>query len=1386
MKRIYQGRVSKVEICKTGANGKLEEDWEELQNWEEVLWEHHVLFQDAVNYYVIALLALSTDPDSHAYKTLNQISSKDENGDQSSDGVWERFRRKGEWRIGMRESVGKYLCPNKKEPTLKNCLKAALNGNTTEPEILNLALQELLEICEGDSAIQKKGREMLPRFCRKSYNGSFPKSRASLDRIQNEKKLRETLCLLQSNEEIREFAMEVELSWVVNLAQGKEPHVGEQSRKRLIKSVEHFLQVFGGNAKTKMGDKVFTFLKESKCAEEMLQDIKSKIKALDSAQFPVIHRNVSSNVDRSEGLLLFKYFPSEFTKGLLEISFPPEEQGKTEDSIEDPFLRFGDDPILLARQERGYVFPGFTSTSEDAGEMNWIEFDIHAFKEALKALHQVDQKTEERDKQRKVLEYRLACMENRAKWKHKGEEEVEGPPILRGDPRVERLEAILKTELAEEYEATEGQSTAYGLQPRTIRGFHELREKWNKTKSDGDALLKLLRDYQTANPELVGSIRLYEELLKEENWIIWQIPSEETISQWRQDSNIPKDAHFADDPLQALTEKNLLERDIERLKEPIRFTPADPVFSRRQFYFSDVCKFTHRGEFKHVPNRLAVIVPVAMKTGETIERKTIRISYSAPRLLRDQLRSNENEKLSQAPFLQPMMEGLGLEFELHQKKMETHAVSLMPEMQCDGEKRFLLNFPIELDTEKLQGALGKSEIWDKQFANYNKKRFYLHWPETIKDKDRQSEHWWWKSLQHFKVLGVDLGQRDAFGYAVQDCRSNYTFRNRTGKVKPSRVFGKIQTENSEEIWSAALIEQGLFRLPGEDAKQLTESGFKEEKSGKKGRMSTVEEWHKALSLCQDLEVEPSEWLGVDSRRYSFPELNDKLLIVFRRAQSKLARLQRLSWQIRDENNQQDALKEIEESEDLLNLLNQSGTSDPDIIFHELEKALNERKEKLPILLCKLANLILPLRGRKWEWVTHPSSSESHILRQTEPGTDTHRKRIMGQRGLSMGRIEQLEELRRRAQALNRALMHKAGKKPKFGRSTKGAESPDPCPEILEKLDHLKEQRVNQIAHNILALALGVRLKVPSKDKDLRKQKDIHGEYEKFREPVDFIVLEDLSRYLSSQGRSRHENSRLMKWCHRAILDKLKELAEPYGIPILETNAAYSSRFSSKSGGVGFRGVELNPSHKEKWPWKRALETASDPLALQKLQATKRREVINIQQLFHKLDQLNQGRKGSKPRTLFAPLPGGPLFFTSKGEVMQADVNAAANLVLRAVAQPNCHEILSRIRSQQKGDKLQVRRDTKREQARWQEEYEITETKEVASQDTKQSNMPNLFVDLDKVSKYDKLTIQDHEQLPVATSRGIFGSLRDKEWEIINKLNQKRINRFEDNDEGEIT
>src|SRR5690606_18252654 len=135
--------------------------------------------------------------------------------------------------------------------------------------------------------------------------------------------------------------------------------------------------------------------------------------------------------------------------------------------------------------------------------------------------------------------------------------------------------------------------------------------------------------------------------------------------------------------------------------------------------------------------------------------------------------------------------------------------------------------------------------------------------------------------------------------------------------------------------------------------------------------------------------------------------------------------------------------------------------------------------------------------------------KNYCLRQTPLKSDPRPKLLAGQRGLSFQRITQLENLRQRCQSLNRALQHVHGKQ-----LERKKDLPDPCPDLLDRLDNLKKQRVNQTAHLILAQALGVRLKPHTSDAATRAKRDIHGEYERIpgRQPVDFIVIENLKYY----------------------------------------------------------------------------------------------------------------------------------------------------------------------------------------------------------------------------------------------------------------------------------
>lgn len=1354
LNRIYQGRVGKVEIPK----GK--DEWVELEEGQSALWQHHELFQDATNYYLLALLALAQDPANPATSIRKRIADP-----ASEHQVWTSFPRHGRKRQGMRNSVVKYLPLNKAEPSLEECFSAVLDGNVESREVLDLALQELLEECDGDGAIQQEGRSMFPRFCSPSYKGDFPRSAAAQDKKAAKEWLPAFLYAADTASNLEMVRRRLKFELFANRDLTGRVLDAVESRKRMNEMLGWLAERHAGLATEK----------------ERLQKI---IAALpDSFNLPAWRGgsvNKEALQERFYAWLIFEHVESSpVTFTVLRNSFPaPNEKRKNVDDAatrERPSARLSDDPIKLARGARGYVFRAFTSLpcwgADDPNLPAWKEFDVAAFKEALKALHQVESKGKEREKERERLLQRHAFMRGALKvWKGASELEEKEPEVLAGDPRIERLEALLKTDLADEYEMSEGEKVEYGLQPRTIRGFRDLKKEWNKIVKPGElfaeakkgTLLEALRSYQRENPNIIGSVRLYEELVKKENWIIWQEADADTVGKWAKQK-------FASDPLEALTEERQLLRDIERLKQPIKFTPADAIHSRRQFYFSDMTDLSIKNRFD--VQKQTIEVPIAIENDKHWKLQLVKIYFSAPRVLRDQLIGETNEGSHTARWQQPMMEALGLSLKLTKKDKEVSlsdctAVALMPEELASGGRRILLNFPIAVETDTLVKALGKSALWDGQFAAFGDDNFYLRWPKDKWPAGKEKDAWYHK-LDEFNVLAVDLGQRDAGAFAVINAKAGKTPRPR------SRFIG----EAAARSWDAIVPVMGLLRLPGEDARVFRDGKWQEELYGERGRNADEAEWMEARQICETLGLKPDGILGTDPQWFSFPELNDRLLFAVRRAQTRLARLQSWSWMIRDESRREkirEAILDVEEDELLLK------TSAEDsvwpILAEKIATEVNRLRNLIPEQLVVLANRILPLRRRRWEWIPRTDDTGCCVLSETAPGTDTKKKKICGQRGLSMERLEQLEELRRRFQSLNRALLQTPGQPAELGKSKRGIELPDPCPDLLEKTDQLREQRVNQTAHLILAQALGVRLRAPKKDPALRELRDIHGEYESFRPPVDFIVLEDLSRYLSSQGRARNENSRLMKWCHRAILLKLKQLCEPYGLKILETNAAYSSRFCSRTGVAGFRAVELTPGAKKEFRWRKHLDRLEKAARGEiKLDREARIESEYVKRLFDMLDQLNVGRReADKPfRTLLAPVAGGPIFIPMRGHTMQADINAAINLGLRAIAAPDCHAIHVRIRTERKDKILRVRTGSNREKVRWEgKNPEIRMDKSADLASLTGDRQPNFFPDPSAIAHYDRAKIEGVE-LSLASGRGLWGTINKLQWMRVNQLNNDR-------------
>ena len=1385
MNRIYQGRITRVE---RDADGK----WEPMKekDWQDVLEHHHALYQDAINYYIFSLLGLAHSADNPLIAHKNGLESTSQgDGMSSQEQIWTDFHRIGEKRKGLKHSIRRCF-PHEKENPMPRDFWKEMYPKGVSKQILDAALQELLdEIGGGGGAIQQCGRGMFPRFCWEGFSGSFPYDSASLAKHEGAIRLGTDLHKLNGTDQIQRFAGEVQLIWVAKL-QKESSWQGEESRQRLQKAIDHFEE---GITMLREGDnpkgwsrRLCEFCGDTEDARRVLRKMRSKLDSMQESELPEIPKNRKAHPAHTSALLLFKHFPSDFTWKLLKSVFPQKNQ--TDESRMFKPSEFSDDPIKLARGTRGYVFPAFTalqhSESTNFGEPVWKEFDIAAFKEALKSIHQIELKEKEREKECEKLRHRLNCMNGHGIWDDRENENEDPPPVYAGDPRVERLETLLTKDLAQEYGAADGDLISYGLTERTFRNFPKLKEQWVRvvrnsaeyTPSLKDELLRKLKEFQTKNSHSMGSAKLYEALMGKENWIIWKTPSSDTLEAWRGKAKIPEGLEFGDDPLKVYAHKAYLERRIARLSEPVRLTPADPVMSPRHYCFSDIKgSFNNRG-FGHDCGESLVVNVAGDMDGHSWHPTKIRIFYSAPRLRRDGLRSSDGDVVAETPFLQPMMEGLGYAG-LRQVEFRKHAVSLMPRTSAKA-RRFLLNFAPDIASDELAKHLGKQKRWKGQFIGPIGKNLYLMWPTLAAGRTRPDEGWWWEHGKPFSCLAIDLGQRMAGAYAVVEAMPERQLK----PDKPSRQIGSAcDKKGHQKKWHAVVRAHGMLRLSGEDRKEYIEGSWQVEHSGKKGRNSCDEDMHEARKICKNLGFSEDEEFPLEDRIQSFPNANDHLLRIFGRARWRLRRLQGLSWRLNSEEDREDAVRDIRNSEEVGTILNLSvdkNNIDQSMALSMVLSKLEQLREILPSALEDIANRIMPSNAQCWKWGPHSGRTKSFVLRRA-PASDSRGKRkrkVMGQRGLSFARVEQLERLRVQVQGLNRSIMQEPGKKPKSGSQTRGDEYPDPCPEILAKLDHMKEQRVNQTAHLILAEALGVRLRAHKKSSRERVARDIHGEYERHRDSVDFIVLEDLSRYLSSQGRPPRENSRLMQWSHRAILDKLKELAEPYGIPVVEASAAYSSRFCSRTGAVGFRAEEISAARKMEGFWRNAL----DKLERGESDGTVLGNISQVQKLFAVLEQNDShGIGDSRRRALLAPRDGGPVFVSMRGDVQQADINAAINLGLRAISSPDCHTIDPKVRVVAEEDQLKVLKKSKREEARWQKFGEqptlrISGFEDNLREVTEGRRYLTFFAVADGTDIRIRCASVDGIETKFASARELFSAVKHAQWAVANGINNRRL------------
>ncbi|MDI9405028.1 MAG: type V CRISPR-associated protein Cas12b, partial [Limnohabitans sp.] len=231
--------------------------------------------------------------------------------------------------------------------------------------------------------------------------------------------------------------------------------------------------------------------------------------------------------------------------------------------------------------------------------------------------------------------------------------------------------------------------------------------------------------------------------------------------------------------------------------------------------------------------------------------------------------------------------------------------------------------------------------------------------------------------------------------------------------------------------------------------------------------------------------------------------------------------------------------------------------------------------------------------------------------------------------------------------------------------------------VLSTMERLREQRVKQIASRIVEAALGVG-RLPH---SISQGHDRARPSVRMDAPCHAIVIENLRNYRPDELQTRRENRALMQWSAGKVRKYLEEGCQLHGLLLREVTPNYTSRQSSRTGMPGLRCSDLSIERTSGRPrvqwWQRAVQIASrkvDDGAGSKYDEM----LVAIEGM---LDTAQRAGLVA-PATVRVPRSGGDLFVAARpwGEfraldsasmgAIQADLNAAANIGLRALLDPD--------------------------------------------------------------------------------------------------------------------
>lgn len=239
--------------------------------------------------------------------------------------------------------------------------------------------------------------------------------------------------------------------------------------------------------------------------------------------------------------------------------------------------------------------------------------------------------------------------------------------------------------------------------------------------------------------------------------------------------------------------------------------------------------------------------------------------------------------------------------------------------------------------------------------------------------------------------------------------------------------------------------------------------------------------------------------------------------------------------------------------------------------------------------------------------------------------------------------------------------------------------------LLDVRDRLREQRVKQLASRITEAALGI-----GRIKSRRVAAGAARPTLRVDAPCHAVVIESLKNYRPDELQTRRENRQLMEWSSAKVEKYLTESCQLHGLHLRAVQPNYTSRQCSRTGAPGMRGVEVSAHDLVTKPWWRK-DVAKAKANLQKAQRDNRegalsdRLLVSAEQWALQIpEQDRQDRKMDSSHTIIharrivLPRRGGDLFIAGTAQrnsnghfpALQADLNAAANIGIRALLDPD--------------------------------------------------------------------------------------------------------------------